>query len=51
MKILNTTNKELESLKEELSIENILISIRRLKERVEELETRGSYIIQEHECI
>ena len=36
--IINDTNKDIEYIKEELSIENIVLSIRKLKEQVKRLQ-------------
>ena len=43
MKAILDTSKEIEYLKEELSIEAIVLSIRKLKEQVKILETKRTY--------
>ena len=43
---MKSINKEVDCLAQELSIENIVLSIRQLKEQVKKLETKRVYDIQ-----
>ena len=51
MKAILDTSKEIEYFKEELSIEAIVLSIRKLKEQVKILETKRTYGVPQPESI
>ena len=51
MMCMRDTNKDIDNYKQEFSLEHILVSIKKLRERVKQLETRHVYEVPQTNAI